>query len=240
MCSQCGAENRADAKFCGECGTALGQLPYERLGKDIATMSQIRVRRDSPAPENLDGERKTVTALFADIKGSTELMEDLDPEEARAIIDPALKLMIEAVHRYDGYVVQSTGDGIFALFGAPVAHEDHPQRALYAALRMQEELRRYADRMRARRRQLPIAGARRRQHRRSGGALDSDRRRADRIHADRAYDQSGLADADRWRRPVRSRSAKQTRKLCEGYFELQAAGADAGSKASASRSTFTK
>ena len=77
-----------------------------------------------------DGERKTVTALFADIKGSTELMEDLDPEEARAIVDPALKLMIDAVHRYDGYVVQSTGDGIFALFGAPVAHEDHPQRAL--------------------------------------------------------------------------------------------------------------
>jgi len=69
----------------------------------------------------IDGERKTVTALFADIKGSTELMEDLDPEDARAIIDPALKLMIDAVQRYDGYVVQSTGDGIFALFGAPVA-----------------------------------------------------------------------------------------------------------------------
>ena len=90
-----------------------------------------------------EGERKTVTALFADIKNSTGLGQDLDPEEARAIIDPALKLMIDAVHRYDGYVVQSTGDGIFALFGAPVAHEDHPQRALYAALRMQEEIRRY-------------------------------------------------------------------------------------------------
>jgi class 3 adenylate cyclase/tetratricopeptide (TPR) repeat protein len=85
-----------------------------------------------------------VTALFADIKGSTEMMEDLDPEQARAVIDPALKLMMDAVHRYDGYVVQSTGDGIFALFGAPVAHEDHPQRALYAALRMQEEMRRYS------------------------------------------------------------------------------------------------
>jgi class 3 adenylate cyclase len=80
-----------------------------------------------------------VTALFADLKLSTELMEDLDPEEARAIIDPAQKLMIDAVHRYEGYVVQSTDDGIFALFGAPVAHEDHPQRALYAALRLQEE-----------------------------------------------------------------------------------------------------
>jgi class 3 adenylate cyclase len=92
----------------------------------------------------IDGERKTVTALFADIKGSTELMQGLDPEEARTIVDPALRIMIEAVHRYDGYVVQSTGDGIFVLFGAPAAHEDHPQRALYAALRMQEELRRYS------------------------------------------------------------------------------------------------
>src|SRR5205823_1526036 len=87
-------------------------------------------------------------ALFADIKGSTELAQDLDPEEASAIIDPALKLMIAAVGRYDGYVVQSTGDGIFAMFGAPLAHEDHPQRALYAALRMQEEMRRYSDRLR--------------------------------------------------------------------------------------------
>jgi class 3 adenylate cyclase/tetratricopeptide (TPR) repeat protein len=89
-----------------------------------------------------------VTALFADIKGSTELMEELDPEEAAAIIDPALKLMIDAVQRYDGYVVQSTGDGIFALFGAPVAHEDHPQRSLYAALRLQEEMRRYSAKLR--------------------------------------------------------------------------------------------
>ena len=76
-------------------------------------------------------------------------MEDLDPEEARAIVDVALKPMMDAVHRYDGYIVQSTGDGIFALFGAPVAHEDHPQRALSAALRMQDEVRRYADRQRA-------------------------------------------------------------------------------------------
>jgi class 3 adenylate cyclase/predicted ATPase len=96
-----------------------------------------------------DGERKTVTALFADIKGSMELMEGLDPEEARAIVDPALKLMIDAVHRYAGHIVQSTGDGIFALFGAPVAHEDHPQRALYAALRMQDDIGRYGDGMRA-------------------------------------------------------------------------------------------
>ena len=102
----------------------------------------------TPSPLSSDGERKTVTALFADIKGSMELIEDLDPEEARRIIDPALQLMMDAVHRYDGYIVQSTGDGIFALFGAPVAREDHPQRALYAALRLHEELRRYAARLR--------------------------------------------------------------------------------------------
>ena len=108
----------------------------------------IRVTSERP-PENLEGERKTVTALFADIKGSMDLMEDLDPEEARAIVDPAIRLMIGAAHRYDGYIVQSTGDGIFALFGAPVAHEDHPQRALHSALRMQDEVKRYAERLRA-------------------------------------------------------------------------------------------
>jgi class 3 adenylate cyclase/tetratricopeptide (TPR) repeat protein len=106
--------------------------------------------QDSVDPHEVpEGERKTVTALFADIKGSTELMADLDPEEARAIVDPALRLMIDAVHRYGGYIVQSTGDGIFALFGAPIAHEEHPQRGLYAALRMQEETRRYGDNLRA-------------------------------------------------------------------------------------------
>src|SRR5436309_1179311 len=110
-----------------------------------------RIRAEQAALEargSADGERKTITALFADLKGSTALIEGLDPEEARAIIDPALQLMMEAVHRYEGYVAQALGDGIFALFGAPIAHEDHPQRALYAALRMQEEMRRYADQVR--------------------------------------------------------------------------------------------
>ena len=108
-----------------------------------------RIRAEQAALEargSTDGERKTITALFADLKGSTALIEGLDPEEARAIIDPALQLMMDAVHQYDGYVAQALGDGIFALFGAPIAHEDHPQRALYAALRMQEALRRYATR----------------------------------------------------------------------------------------------
>jgi len=92
-----------------------------------------------------DGERKTITALFADLKGSTALIEGLDPEDARAIIDPALQIMMDAVHRYDGYVAQALGDGIFALFGATIALEDHPQRALYAALWIQQEMRGYSD-----------------------------------------------------------------------------------------------
>src|SRR5216684_5984437 len=145
-CARCGAENPPEKKFCGDCGSALGQPVVGEGGKPSTAEEPVLVRiaPERQASETIEGERKTVTALFADIKGSTELMEELDPEEARAIIDPALKLMIDAVHRYDGYVVQSTGDGIFALFGAPVAHEDHPQRALHAALRMQEELKRYA------------------------------------------------------------------------------------------------
>ena len=134
------------ARFCKKCGAAIGAGAAGLARKSNDALVRVI---DTPAAENIEGERKTVTALFADIKGSTELMEDLDPEEARAIIDPALKLMIDAAHRYDGYVVQSTGDGIFALFGAPVAHEDHPQRGLYAALRMQEELRRYGANLQA-------------------------------------------------------------------------------------------
>src|SRR6516165_557898 len=147
-CAKCGADNSPSAKFCEDCGAALGPDARAAPAKESGD-SAMRVA-ESSAPENAEGERKTVTALFADIKGSMELIEPLDPEEAREIVDPALKLMIEAVQRYGGYVAQSTGDGVFALFGAPIAYEDHPQRALYAALRMQEELRRYSDRLRER------------------------------------------------------------------------------------------
>jgi class 3 adenylate cyclase/tetratricopeptide (TPR) repeat protein len=96
----------------------------------------------------LEGERKQVTVLFADIKGSTELIEGLDPEDARRLLDPALHAMMEAVHRYEGTVNQVLGDGIMALFGAPLAHEDHALRACYAALAMQAALRSYADEVR--------------------------------------------------------------------------------------------
>src|SRR6266849_1391328 len=142
VCPNCHFENPPGFKFCGQCTTALG---YESA--QPRSSNPPNPIREPDGPAILEGERKMVTALFADIRGSTELMEDLDPEEARAIIDPALKLMIEAVRHYDGYIVQSTGDGIFALFGAPVTHEDHPQRALHAALRLQDATRRYSAKL---------------------------------------------------------------------------------------------
>ena len=96
----------------------------------------------------LEGERKQVTVLFADLKGSTELIRDLDPETAQHLLDPALQHMMAAVHRYEGTVNQVLGDGIMALFGAPIAHEDHALRACYAALAMQTAMRHYAEQVR--------------------------------------------------------------------------------------------
>ena len=153
-CPRCGFENSPRSKFCAQCGTRFAaNQSAERLNASMprGASSETGIAGQDVAGQVLNGERKTVTALFANIKGSMELMEDLDPEEARAIVDPALKLMIDAVHSYDGYIVQSTGDGVFALFGTPVAHEDHPHCALYAALRTQEEMRRYAEGLRAER-----------------------------------------------------------------------------------------
>src|SRR5262245_43814454 len=144
-CIQCGFENAPPAKFCGECGTPLtGQSSASRLSSQAPrpeppvhyTPKHLaeRIRAEQPAMEPrgvTDDERKTITAMFGELRGSTALIEGLDPEEARPIIDPALQLMMDAVHRYEGYVAQALADGSSALFGAPIAHEDHPQRALY-------------------------------------------------------------------------------------------------------------
>ena len=102
--------------------------------------AKIRLSKDT-----LESERKQVTVLFADLRGSMELLADRDPEEARKLLDPVLERMMDAVHAYEGTVNQVMGDGIMALFGAPIAHEDHAVRACYAALQMQESLKRYAD-----------------------------------------------------------------------------------------------
>jgi class 3 adenylate cyclase len=133
-CPNCGAANRVDAKFCKKCGQPVAVMPPaaytpKHLAEKILTSKSA-----------LEGERKLVTVLFADLKGSMELLANRDPEEARTILDPVLERMMEAVHRYEGTVNQVMGDGIMALFGAPLAHEDHAVRACYAALRMQESV----------------------------------------------------------------------------------------------------
>ena len=169
-----------------------------------------------------DGERKTITALFADLKGSTALIEGLDPEEARAIIDPALQLMMDAVHRYDGYVAQALGDGIFALFGAPIAREDHPQRALYAALRMQDEMRRCSD-------QLRLSGGTPLLMRigiNTGEVVVRSIRKDD-LHTDYVpvgHSTNIAARMQEMATPGSILVTEQTQKLTEGYFDLKALG----------------
>jgi class 3 adenylate cyclase/tetratricopeptide (TPR) repeat protein len=150
-CVSCGFANELGDKFCGGCGTPLTAAP--RAPEPLASSPQAytpahlaeKIRTSRSA---LDGERKQVTVLFADLKGSMELLADRDPEEARQLLDPVLERMMAAVHRYEGTVNQVLGDGIMALFGAPIAHEDHAVRACYAALAMQEAIRRYSEEVR--------------------------------------------------------------------------------------------
>jgi class 3 adenylate cyclase/tetratricopeptide (TPR) repeat protein len=144
-CSNCGTALSATAKFCHACahpvagkGGAPSRSPDSYTPKHLAE----KILTSKAA---LEGERKQVTVLFADLKGSMELLSDRDPEEARKLLDPVLEGMMEAVHRYEGTVNQVMGDGIMALFGAPIAHEDHAVRACYAALRMQETVGRHAE-----------------------------------------------------------------------------------------------
>jgi class 3 adenylate cyclase/tetratricopeptide (TPR) repeat protein len=149
-CARCGTELPAGAKFCLECGQpveARSAAPSRFIAPETYIPKHL-AEKILTARSDLEGERKQVTVLFADIKGSTELIEGLDPEKARKLLDPALYAMMEAVHRYEGTVNQVLGDGIMALFGAPVAHEDHAARACYAALAMQTALRRYGEAVR--------------------------------------------------------------------------------------------
>src|SRR3989449_259913 len=174
-CPRCQQENPPQAKFCLECGARVAltctkcrsELPAGakfclECGEPVASQATAEARFTSPeayTPKHLaekiltsksalEGERKQVTALFAALKGSMELLADRDPEEARKLLDPVLERMMEAVHRYEGTVNQVMGDGIMALFGAPLAHEDHAVRACYAALRMQESVKKYAEEVR--------------------------------------------------------------------------------------------
>jgi len=145
--AKCGRTLSRTAKFCPECAhpTGLSAAPAPRFDSPESYTPKHLAERILTSKAALEGERKQVTVLFADLKGAMELLADRDPEEARKLLDPVLERMMEAVHRYEGTVNQVMGDGIMALFGAPLAHEDHAVRACYAALRMQESVKRYAE-----------------------------------------------------------------------------------------------
>src|SRR5688572_27178210 len=144
LCPACGHHNPADARFCNGCGVSLA-AETARFGAPDSYTPEALADRMRTSGAVLEGERKQVTVLFADLKGSMELLAGRDPEEARQVLDPVLERMIEAVHRYDGTVNQVMGDGIMAIFGAPIAHEDHTLRACYAALAMQTVIQTYAE-----------------------------------------------------------------------------------------------
>jgi class 3 adenylate cyclase/tetratricopeptide (TPR) repeat protein len=148
-CAKCGRQLSPTAKFCPECahptGLSAAPPPAQRFDSPESYTPKHLAEKILTSKSALEGERKLVTVLFADLKGSMELLADRDPEEARKLLDPVLERMMEAVHRYEGTVNQVMGDGIMALFGAPLAHEDHAVRACYAALRMQESVKRYAE-----------------------------------------------------------------------------------------------
>ena len=149
-CGSCGAELVEGVHFCGRCGRPVGARPtgQSRFASPEAYTPRHLAERILTSKSAIEGERKQVTVLFADLQSSLELLADRDPEEARKVLDPVLEHMMEAVHQYEGTVNQVMGDGIMALFGAPLAHEDHAVRACYAALRMQDSVKRYANEVR--------------------------------------------------------------------------------------------
>src|ERR1700704_6597192 len=144
LCPACRRPNPPGNRFCHDCGASMSGPPPAPLRAEVYTPKHL-AEKILTSKRALEGERKQVTILFADLKGSTELLADRDPEESRKLLDPVLDRMMEAVHYYEGTVNQVMGDGIMALFGAPLAHEDHAVRGCYAALRMQESVKRYAE-----------------------------------------------------------------------------------------------
>src|SRR5262245_24606801 len=128
-CPSCGVSNPPANKFCGQCAAPLDKPAQPRFAAPESYTPKHLAEKILTSKTALEGERKQVTVLFADLKDSMELLADRDPEDARKLLDPVLERMMEAVHRYEGTVNQVMGDGIMALFGAPVAHEDHAVRA---------------------------------------------------------------------------------------------------------------
>ncbi|MDP2625868.1 MAG: adenylate/guanylate cyclase domain-containing protein [Candidatus Rokubacteria bacterium] len=146
-CIACGSDLPLSARFCPSCGQPVvaGTITSATPAGPQAYTPRYLAERILNSRASLEGERKQVTVLFADLRSSMELLAGRDPEEARGLLDPILERMIDAVHHYEGTVNQVLGDGIMALFGAPLAHEDHALRACYAAIHMQASVRDYVE-----------------------------------------------------------------------------------------------
>ena len=148
LCPACEHPNPEGSRFCNRCGANLGATPSSPRDAPRHYTPRHLADKILTTRSALEGERKQVTVLFADVKGSLNLATQLDPEEWHRIMDRFFQILASGVHRFEGTVNQYTGDGIMALFGAPIAHEDHARRACYAALHLTDELRRYADELR--------------------------------------------------------------------------------------------
>src|SRR4051794_10849457 len=147
-CPHCRAEVSRGKSFCWSCGGQLAAPDTDAVPPPVAYTPKHLAERIQMSKATLEGERKKITVLFADTRASMELLADRDPEEGRKLLDSVLEHMMEAVHRYEGTVNQIAGDGIMALFGAPLPHEDHAVRACHAALDMQAAIQGYAEKVR--------------------------------------------------------------------------------------------
>lgn len=151
VCPNCGAKLPLDRKFCGECGhdfTTESQTPPIDYSQPQSYTPKYLAEKILTTQNSIEGERKLVTVLFADVANYTAMVAKLDPEIIHQLMDGRFKILMDEIHKYEGTINQFTGDGIMALFGAPVALEDHAQRACYAALSIQKALANYEEKIR--------------------------------------------------------------------------------------------
>ncbi|MGD2187220.1 MAG: adenylate/guanylate cyclase domain-containing protein [Desulfobacterales bacterium] len=149
-CPECGTNNRAENKFCDACGYKLRppeEVPSVDYSKPHSYTPRFLADKILTTRSSIEGERKLVTVLFADVANFTSIAEKLDPEEVHQIIDGCFKILMDEIHKYEGTINQFTGDGVMALFGAPVAYEDHAQRACYSALFIQKAIEEYSEKV---------------------------------------------------------------------------------------------
>ncbi len=149
-CPNCSADVLLADKFCGKCGQDIGKFieaPEIDFNQPQSYTPKFLADKILNIRSSIEGERKLVTVLFADVANFTAIAEKLDPEEVHQIMDECFKILMDEIHQYEGTINQFTGDGVMALFGAPVAHEDHAQRACYAALSIQKAIEEYSEKV---------------------------------------------------------------------------------------------